>query len=145
MSQLGGTLSVGRGVFFCRNVELTVARDARLTIGDNVFVGRGVVISAHDAVYIGRDTLIAEYVSIHDNDHVFKEIGKPIHEQGFVAEPCSIGDGCWIGAGSKILKGAGIGNNSVLGAGSVLTKQLISNVVAVGVPAKVIKSRSPEK
>ena len=50
-----------------------------------------------------------------------------------------IGDRCWIGANSIILPGVTIGNNVVIGAGSVVTKDIPDNVVAVGSPAKIIR------
>ena len=50
-----------------------------------------------------------------------------------------IGDNCWIGADVTILPGVTIGDNSVIGAGSVVTKDIPSNVVAVGNPCKVLR------
>ena len=55
--------------------------------------------------------------------------------------PVRIGKNCWIGAGALIMPGITIGHNSVIGAGSVVTKDIPANVIAVGNPAKVIKSR----
>jgi galactoside O-acetyltransferase len=53
--------------------------------------------------------------------------------------PIHIGKNCWLGAGVIVLPGITIGDNTVVGAGSVVTKDLPANVVAVGNPAKVIK------
>ncbi len=58
------------------------------------------------------------------------------------AKLISIGNNVWIGAGSTILAGVEIGDNSVIGAGSVVTKSIPSNVVAVGVPCKVLREIS---
>jgi acetyltransferase-like isoleucine patch superfamily enzyme len=56
-----------------------------------------------------------------------------------VSQPTAIGDRVWIGANVSILKGVNIGNQSVIGAGSVVTRNIPPGVVAVGVPAKVMK------
>lgn len=53
--------------------------------------------------------------------------------------PIKVGNNVWIGAGSTILAGAEIGDNTVIGAGSVVTRSIPSNVVAVGVPCRVLR------
>ncbi len=55
------------------------------------------------------------------------------------AKPITVGDNVWIGGNAVILPGVTIGRNSVIGAGSVVTKDIPDNVVAVGNPCKVIK------
>ena len=139
--QKGGFLSLGANIFICHSAEFTVTKGAKLIIGDNVFLGPSLIISAHKEVSIGKNTLIAENVSIHDNNHVCKETNLPINSQGFIAEACKIDEDCWVGAGAKILKGARMHKHSILGAGSVLTKVLSEYDIAVGVPARVIKNR----
>lgn len=61
-----------------------------------------------------------------------------------IAKPITIGNNVWIGAGSTVLAGVTIGDNSVIGAGSVVTKSIPANVVAVGVPCKVIREIKEE-
>ena len=56
-----------------------------------------------------------------------------------VANPIKIGNNVWIGAGATILAGVTIGDNTVIGAGSLVKKDIPSNVVAVGVPCKVLR------
>ena len=53
--------------------------------------------------------------------------------------PVHIGRNCWIGAGTVILPGVTIGENTVIGAGSVVSKDIPANVVALGVPCKVLR------
>ena len=53
--------------------------------------------------------------------------------------PVHIGKNCWLGAGVRVMPGVTIGDNSVIGAGSVVTKDIPPNVVAVGVPCKVLR------
>lgn len=139
--QRSGNISLGDGVYICRHTVFTVIKNAHLQFGNNVFVGHGVTISSHQNIEIGNDCLIAEYVSIYDNDHETQSITMPISKQGYITKPCIIGEGCWIGAGAKILRGAGLGKHSILGAGSVLRKALPEQVLAGGVPARMIRHR----
>lgn len=128
-------------VYVCHSGTWTVLDGATLSLGNGAFIGPGVMISAHQAVSIGDDSLVAEYVSIYDNEHVWADIDKPIAKQGYTTTACDIGDGCWIGAGARILMGGSLGDSCILGAGAVLKKALPPGVVAAGVPARVIKHR----
>lgn len=139
--QRGGHIWLGDRVCVSRRTIWTVLDGARLSLGDGAYIGNGVMISAHQSVSIGRDTLVAEYVSIYDNEHVWSDIHMPIGAQGYTTTVCSIGNGCWIGAGAKVLRGGSLGDNCILGAGAVLKKSLPDAVVAVGVPARVVKWR----
>ena len=53
--------------------------------------------------------------------------------------PIVIGDNCWLGADVKVMPGVSIGNNVVIGAGSIVTKNIESNVLAMGNPCKVVR------
>jgi acetyltransferase-like isoleucine patch superfamily enzyme len=114
-----------------------------LVLGDGVFVGRGVVVSAHRKVSIGKDTMLGEFVSIHDNDHRLDKPDLPISQQGFMAEPLEIGASCWIGAKAVLVRGSGMEERCVLGAGAVLTARLAAGTRAVGVPARPLAGRTP--
>ena len=61
-----------------------------------------------------------------------------------IAKPVTVGNNVWIGAGTTVLAGVTIGDNTVIGAGSVVTKSLPDNVVAVGVPCRVLRPITPE-
>ncbi|MFC3157868.1 DapH/DapD/GlmU-related protein [Chryseobacterium arachidis] len=65
---------------------------------------------------------------------------KPRNEGLESAHPIKVGDNVWFGGNVTVLPGISIGNNSVIGAGSVVTKDIPDNVVAVGNPCKVVKS-----
>jgi len=62
----------------------------------------------------------------------------------FTDKPISIGDNAWLGANVTVLPGVKIGNNSIIGAGSVVTKDIPDNVIAVGNPCKVLRKITPE-
>ncbi len=139
--QRGGSISLGDNVHFCRLVELSVPAGGCLEIANDVFIGRGVVISAHCAVRIGSDSMIGEYASLHDNDHVIRRMDLPIRDQGFESCPLIIGVGAWIGAGARLLRTTEVGDGSIIGAGGIVKGKIPSWSIAVGVPARVIRQR----
>ncbi|WP_363315970.1 DapH/DapD/GlmU-related protein [Chryseobacterium sp.] len=61
------------------------------------------------------------------------------------AHPITVGDNVWLGGNVVVLPGVTIGSNSVIGAGSIVTKDIPSNVVAVGNPCKVVKNLEENK
>ncbi len=111
----GKQISVGRRFF--ANFNLTILDEASVTIGDDCFIGPNVSI----------------YTACHSTDPVERNTRMEW------AEPVTIGDNVWIGGSVTILPGVTIGNNVTIGAGSVVTKDIPDNVVAVGNPCKVIK------
>lgn len=105
------------GKHFFANFNFTVLDEAPVTIGNNCFIGPNVSI----------------YTACHSTDPVER------NSRQEWAEPVSIGDNVWIGGSVTILPGVKIGNNVTIGAGSVVTKDIPDNVVAVGNPCKVIR------
>jgi virginiamycin A acetyltransferase len=91
---------------------------------------------------IGADTLIASGVHIisGSNQHSFSDLSTPIQQQGGTYTKVTIGKDCWIGNGALVF--ANIGDHSVIGAGSVVTKDIPAYSIAVGNPARVIRSRN---
>ena len=92
-------------------------------------------------VTIGRDTLFAAQCYIGGGDYEIDDPTRPPIQQGAETRGVSIGDGCWLGAGVKVIDGVSIGDGVVLGSGAVATKDIAPLSVAVGVPANVIKKR----
>lgn len=107
---------VGKNVFF--NFGCTFVDDADITIGDNTLFGPNVSINT------------AEHPLSPELRRNGLQYNKPVH----------IGTNVWLGAGVIVLAGVTIGDNSVVGAGSVVTKDIPANCVALGTPAKVIRS-----
>lgn len=88
-------------------------------------------------IYVGDYTMMGPNVTIATAGH---PILPELREQQYQYNaPVHIGKCCWIGAGAIILSGVTIGDNVVVGAGSVVTKDLPSNVVAVGNPCRVLR------
>ena len=111
----GRQISVGRRFF--ANFNLTILDEARVTIGDDCFIGPNVSI----------------YTACHSTDPVERNSRREW------AEPVTIGHNVWIGGSVTILPGVTIGDNVTIGAGSVVVSDIPSNSIAVGNPCKVIK------
>lgn len=112
----GKQIRIGKRFF--ANFNLTILDEARVTIGDDCFIGPNVSI----------------YTACHSTDPVERNTRREW------AEPVTIGDNVWIGGSVTILPGVTIGSNVTIGAGSVVTRDIPDNVVAVGNPCKVIKT-----
>lgn len=111
-----------------------------LIIGDNTWIGQNCFIHGAGGVTIGSNVGIGPGVKMHAAFHANSENEKELivfSKLGF--KPIIIEDGCNIGIGSIILPGVVIGQNSRIGAGAVVTRSILPNKLAVGVPAKVIK------
>ncbi|KAL6625513.1 trimeric LpxA-like protein [Neocallimastix sp. 'constans'] len=104
-----------------------------VSIGDNVFINSGTLFMATGGITIEDDTILAANVQLITNNHDLRQ------HNIITCKPVHLKKNCWIGAGVTILPGVTIGENSVIGAGSVVTKDVEDNVLAVGNPAKVIK------
>ena len=112
----GRQITVGKRFF--ANFNLTVLDEARVTIGDDCFIGPNVSI----------------YTACHSTDPIVRNTRQEW------ARPVTIGNNVWIGGSVTILPGVTIGDNVSIGAGSVVVHDIPSNTVAVGNPCKVIKT-----
>lgn len=127
-------------------LRLDVFADAAFSVGRNVQVNDYVHIAVARQVTIGDDCLIASKVFISDHDHGIYTDGdgassphtlpasRPLHSAAV-----TIGDRVWIGEGVMILKGVTIGSGAVIAAGAVVTRDVMPNVIAAGVPARAIR------
>ncbi len=110
---------------------------AHVHLGDHVYCNFAVTMVDDTHIYIGDHTMIAPNVTIATAGHpVLPELR--VHEYQYNL-PVHIGKACWIGAGAVILPGVTIGDNTVIGAGSVVTKDIPANVVALGNPCRVLR------
>lgn len=109
----GTNITVGSGTYI--NFNCNFVDDGRITIGNKVMFGPSVTIAT---------------------------VGHPVHpdyRMYMYTNPVIIEDNCWIGAGAVICPGVTIGQNSVIGAGSVVTKDIPPDSVAVGNPCRVLR------
>jgi acetyltransferase-like isoleucine patch superfamily enzyme len=112
-----------------------------MIIGSDSNIGPYCYIGCSGFVRIGSNVLMGARASLHAENHVHAEVGRPMKEQGVARAPITIEDDCWIGGHSVILAGVTIGRGSVIAAGSVVTRDVPSYSVVAGVPARVIRSR----
>jgi acetyltransferase-like isoleucine patch superfamily enzyme len=134
-------ISLADGVNLDYGVNIGALNDTSICIDKGTFIGPYVCIGGPGNIKIGRDCLIAAHSGIFANNHIYSDPIVPIGCQGLTRQGIVIEDDCWLGSGVKVLDGVTIGKGSVIGAGSVITKNIPAYSVAVGVPAKVIKSR----
>lgn len=117
----GGSIIIGDNVGMSQTI--LIAKGTNIIIGDNVKMGGGVKVYTTD---------------FHSLDYM-KRRDSMVDMRERKCAPVLIGDDCFIGAGTIILKGVTIGARSVIGAGSVVTKDIPADVIAGGNPCKVIR------
>lgn len=105
-------------------------------IGKNVFINAGCHFQDQGGIYIGDGAQIGHSVVLATLNHDLT----PENRRTVIPAPITIGKNVWIGANATVLSGVTIGDNSVIAAGAVVTKDVPENVVAGGVPAKIIKN-----
>ncbi|HDM8140765.1 TPA: sugar O-acetyltransferase [Vibrio harveyi] len=106
-------------------------------LGDNVYANFNLTLVDDTHIYIGDHVMIGPNVTIATAGHpIDPELRRDIAQFNI---PVHIGNNVWIGANSVVLPGVTIGENSVIGAGSVVTKDIPANVVAVGNPCRVLR------
>jgi len=110
-----------------------VLRPENLRLGKDVDISSFVVIFAHNGVTVGDNVEIGPHCSIMSADTISGKNG-----------PVVLKKGACIGANSVVMPGVTVGENTIVGAHSLVTKDLPANVIAFGVPARVIKKR-PQK
>lgn len=108
-----------------------------IEVGDNFFANYGLTVLDVGKVTIGDNAQIAPNVSIYTAGHpIHPDSRNSGYEYGI---PITIGNNVWIGGNVVILPGVTIGDNVVIGAGSVVTKDIPSNMLALGNPCKIIR------
>ncbi|MCI6156563.1 MAG: sugar O-acetyltransferase [Peptoniphilaceae bacterium] len=115
----------------------------RIEVGENFYANHGLVILDAGGVTFGNDVFIAPSCGFHTSGH---PIDFERRNQGLeYAYPITVGDNVWIGAGVQVMPGVRIGSNVVIGGGSIVTKDIPSDSVAVGNPCKVIRKITDEE
>ncbi len=105
--------------------------------GNNVYANFNLTMVDDTHIYVGDCTMFGPNVTVATAGH---PISPELREKAYQYNmPVRIGKNCWLGAGVIVLPGVTIGDNTVIGAGSVVTKDIPSNVVAVGNPCKVLR------
>jgi acetyltransferase-like isoleucine patch superfamily enzyme len=133
-------IRIGDGVFLGRGTILS-CKDGDITLGDRVNIGFHSEIFSGSQVTVGRHGLFAAYTYLVGGGHAFERAGVPVLEQERISRGIRVGENVWLGAGAKVMDGVSLGDDVVVGAGAVVTDDLPSRSVAVGVPARVVRTR----
>ena len=109
-----------------------------IEIGENFYSNHNLIILDENSVTFGDNVLVgpncAFYTSTHPFSAEIRMSGKKM------SKPIKIGNNVWICGNVTVLPGVSIGDNSIIGAGSVVSKDIPSNVLALGIPCRVIKN-----
>ena len=123
-------------------VEIRIARrfntdcDKKIHLGKSLFINSGCKFQKRGGIYIGDSALIGHNTVLATLNHGLL----PEERHDLIPKPIHIGKNVWIGLNSTVLAGVTIGDNAVIGAGSVVTKDIPENMIAVSSPASVIRS-----
>ncbi|MDU1904686.1 MAG: sugar O-acetyltransferase [Dysgonomonas sp.] len=114
-----------------------------IEIGENFFANMGLTILDEAKVIVGDNVFVAPHVGIYTAGH---PLDVERRNKGLeYARPVTIGNNVWLGAQVSILPGVTIGDNTVIGAGSVVTKDIPANVLAAGNPCRIIREIMQEE
>ncbi|NET00727.1 MAG: acyltransferase [Sphaerospermopsis sp. SIO1G1] len=136
---------LGNQVALERSVDIGCLENTYIHIGEDTFIAPNVCIAGPGDIRIGKHCMIASHSGIYANNHNFADLSRPIKDQGTTCKGIVIEDDCWLGHGVTVLDGVTIGTGSVIGAGAVVNKNIPPYSIAVGIPAKVVKSRNNQE
>ncbi len=137
---------IGNRVFLGRNSILS-CKDGNIRLDDGVNVGFNCEIFSSSEVSVGSNTLIAAYCYlVGGGNYDLNQQGVNFAEQDGLSasKGIRVESNCWIAADVKVLDGVTIGSGSAIGAGAVVRTDIPPNSLAVGIPAKVIRSNMPD-
>ena len=109
-------------------------------LGKNVFINAGCKFQDQGGIYIGDGSLIGHNAVLATINHM----EDPALRAGMIFHPIQIGKNVWLGANVTILPGVTIGDGAIIAAGAVVTKDVPANMIAAGIPAKVIREVKAE-
>jgi maltose O-acetyltransferase len=114
----------------------------RLTIGDDVSIGKSAMLQCIGTITVGNQVMIAHGSQIVSAGHRVPAAGGSMRFSGLDVAPIVIEDGAWIGGGAIVLPGVTVGRGAVIAAGAVVTKDVEPYTIVGGIPAVVIGSRA---
>jgi acetyltransferase-like isoleucine patch superfamily enzyme len=134
-------IRIGEGAFVGRNSILS-CKNGDIELGPGANIGFNCEVFSASRVHVGANVMLAAYCYLIGGDHDFSDSSRPVLEQARRSAGISVADGAWLGAGAKVLDGVRIGANAVIGAGAVVRASVPDRATAVGVPARIIGTRS---
>jgi acetyltransferase-like isoleucine patch superfamily enzyme len=137
----GGSFIVGDEVEFRRDFRAEITGGGRVVIGPDCHFTYSVLIQCSTMLEVGAHCTFAQGVIIVDGQHRFRDISRPMSEQGFDLHPVRIGPHAFVGSKATIM--ADLGERAVIGANSVVTRPMPHHTVSVGAPARPIDYFGP--
>ena len=139
--ELHGTknISLGKNLYLYKDLYFETQESGRIDIGNDVVLSRGVHLVAFSSITLEDGVMIGEYASLRDANHRIVSEGSMRHS-GHEGKAIIVRRNAWLGRGVTVLGGVTIGEGAVIGANAVVTKDIPAGAVAVGVPARVIKT-----
>jgi acetyltransferase-like isoleucine patch superfamily enzyme len=137
--ELAAGVSLDRGVVLLCSGPATGS--VKIHIGAGTYINRNTMLDATQRLEIGNQCAIGPGCYLTDHDHGMDPALPPL-DQPMISSPTRLEHEVWLGARVIVLKGVTIGARAVVGAGSVVTKDIPADAVAVGVPARVVRYRS---
>jgi len=133
ISMRGGRLAIGRGTDVRRAV--TINCSGTVEVGEDVVLSTGLHLHCANRIAIGDWTIIGEYSTLVDSQHVLPQDDQPIHHSIAVDE-VAVGRNVWIAAKATVASGVSIGDRAIIAGGAVVTRDVPAGMVASGVPAR---------
>ena len=127
--------SVGRNVWIEPDFRCEFGKN--ITIGDDVYINFGCVILDCGQIRIGNNTLIGPNVGLFSGNHTTDAEERAAG--GLIPRPITIGNRVWLCGNVTVTPGVSIGDDTIIGAGSVVTRDIPSGVIAAGNPCRVIR------
>jgi acetyltransferase-like isoleucine patch superfamily enzyme len=136
---LDAKLKLGDRVTILDYCNIFVNTGAVVEIGDDTFISHHCEIASSESINIGNKCAFAAYCTVIDTDKEYTDILTSMPFRKGLTSPINIEDNVWLAYKATVLRGVTIAMGSVIGANAVVTKNIPSSCVAVGLPAKVIK------
>lgn len=134
----GGSFIVGAGVDFRRGFVCEISGDGRVVIGDGTIFTSNALVQCSTSIEIGRRCAFGQAILLTDGNHRYGDPTKNLLDQGYNFRPLHIGDNAIVTAKSTVM--ADVGEGALVGAGSVVTRPIPAHCLALGAPARVVRS-----
>lgn len=112
-----------------------------VSLGRGTYIGPYSVLFGMGEIEVGEDVMISPHVTITSVEHPIDDASRPMYQQPRIYGRVTIGDDVYVGSGAVVTPGVTIGRGAVIGAGAVVTHDVPEYAVALGVPARVVRSR----